>query len=79
MSTLPSNPEIAIDRGVPRAAAVIDIGATSIRMAIAEIHPDGQVRTLDTLTQPMDLGREAFENRRLSRKTIERSAFVLQR
>lgn len=79
MSTLPSNPEIAIDRGVPRAAAVIDIGATSIRMAIAEIHPDGQVRTLDTLTQPMDLGREAFENRRLSRKTIERSAAVLQR
>ena len=36
-----------MERGVPRAAAVIDIGATSIRMAIAEIHADGQVRTLD--------------------------------
>ena len=66
MSILPSNPDFAVERGVPRAAAVIDIGATSIRMAIAEIYSDGQVRTLDTLTQPMDLGREAFENRRFS-------------
>jgi len=79
MSILPSNPDVAVERGAPRAAAVIDIGATSIRMAIAEIHSDGQVRTLDTLTQPMDLGREAFENRRLSRKSIERSAAVLHR
>ena len=79
MSTSPSNSEFVIERGVPRAAAVIDIGATSIRMAIAEIHPDGKVRTLDTLAQPMDLGREAFENRRLSRKSIERSAAVLHR
>ena len=64
---------------LPRAAAVIDIGATSIRMAIAEIHPSGEVRTLDTLMQPVDLGREAFENRRISRKSIEKSASVLQR
>lgn len=63
----------------PRAAAVIDIGATSIRMAIAEIHPDGEVRTLDTLVQAVDLGREAFENRRISRKSIEKSASVLRR
>ena len=59
--------------------AVIDIGATSIRMAIAEIHSDGTVRTLDTLVQSVDLGREAFENRRLSRKSIEQSASVLRR
>ncbi len=38
-----------------------------------------QVRTLDTLVQAVDLGREAFENRRISRKSIERSAAVLQR
>lgn len=61
---------------VPRPVAVIDIGATSIRMAIAEIH-GGEVRTLDTLVQTVDLGREAFANRRLSRKSIERSASVL--
>lgn len=67
------------ESGVPRPAAVIDIGATSIRMAIAEIHPDGHVRTLDTLVQPVNLGREAFENRRISRKSIERSVDILRR
>ena len=30
----------------PRTVAVIDIGATSIRLAIAEISAAGQVRTL---------------------------------
>ena len=48
-------------------------------MAIAEIHSSGDVRTLDTLIQAVDLGREAFENRRISRKSIEQSAAVLQR
>ncbi|MCG8649099.1 MAG: Ppx/GppA family phosphatase [Pirellulales bacterium] len=63
----------------PRPVAVIDIGATSIRMAIAEIHPDGDVRTLDTLVQAVDLGREAFDTRRLSRKSIEKAISVLKR
>ncbi len=61
----------------PRPVAVIDIGATSIRMAIAEIS-DGDVRTLDTLVQSVDLGREAFDSRRLSRKSIEKAAAVLK-
>ncbi len=63
----------------PRPAAVIDIGATSIRMAIAEIHPNGHVRTLETLVQSVNIGREAFENRRITRKSIERCAAILQR
>ena len=63
----------------PRPAAVIDIGATSIRMAVAEIRPGGEVRTLDTLVQSVDLGRDAFENRRLSRQSIEKSVAVLRR
>jgi len=62
-----------------RPVAVIDIGATSIRMSIAEISRDGSVRTLDTLVQAVDLGREAFGNRRISRLTIERSASILRR
>ncbi|QDT02771.1 Exopolyphosphatase [Rubripirellula lacrimiformis] len=63
----------------PRTVAVIDIGATSIRMAIAEIYPDGQSRTLETLVQSVELGHEAFDNRRLSRRSIEKSASVLKR
>lgn len=63
----------------PRTVAVIDIGAISIRMAVAEIHADGHIRTLESLLQPVDLGREAFGTRRLSRQGIERAATVLRR
>lgn len=48
-------------------------------MAIAEIGSEDDVRTLDTLVQSVDLGRDAFENRRIGRKNIERSALVLKR
>ena len=65
--------------GSVRPLAVIDIGATSIRMTVAEIHPDREVRTLDTLVQAIDLGRESFSNRRITRVTIERSASILRR
>jgi exopolyphosphatase/guanosine-5'-triphosphate,3'-diphosphate pyrophosphatase len=47
-------------------------------MAVAEISPSGQVRTLDTLVQSVNLGREAFENRRLTRKSIEKAAAILK-
>jgi exopolyphosphatase / guanosine-5'-triphosphate,3'-diphosphate pyrophosphatase len=68
---------IETDGAIPRPVAVIDIGATSIRMAIAEIQ-NGNVRTLDTLVQSVDLGREAFQSRRLSRASIERSASIFK-
>lgn len=67
------------DRPQVRSVAVIDIGATSIRMSVAELTSDGDFRTLDTLIQAVDLGREAFESRRLSRATIERSVSILRR
>ncbi|TWU51047.1 Exopolyphosphatase [Rubripirellula tenax] len=73
------HPISTVPPGTVRTVAVIDIGATSIRMAIAEIQPNGEFRTLDTLVQSVELGREAFDNRRLSRHSIERSASVLKR
>ena len=86
-SSIPSPPTISVSLTdgpaphslSPRTVAVIDIGAISIRMAVAEIHPDGQIRTLESLLQPVDLGRDAFETRRLSRRGIERAATVLKR
>ena len=74
--SLASSPATRVES--PRPVAVIDIGATSIRMAIAEIREGGEVRKLDTLVQSVDLGREAFEARRLSRKVIEKAASVLK-
>ncbi|QDV81288.1 Exopolyphosphatase [Stieleria magnilauensis] len=62
---------------IQRVVAVIDIGATAMRMAVAEIHAGAKVRMLDQLVQPVQLGKEAFETRRLSRKSTERVVSVL--
>ncbi|WP_168563783.1 Ppx/GppA phosphatase family protein [Crateriforma spongiae] len=59
--------------------AVIDIGAISIRMAVAEIHAGGAVRQLDSLIQPVELGRDSFNQRFLTRGTIEKSVEILRR
>ncbi|MCD0460137.1 Ppx/GppA phosphatase family protein [Roseiconus lacunae] len=68
---------ISTETELPRPVAVIDIGASAIRMAIAEINPNGEVRKLDQLIQPVPLGKETFETRRLSRRSIERVVSVL--
>jgi exopolyphosphatase/guanosine-5'-triphosphate,3'-diphosphate pyrophosphatase len=62
----------------PRTAAVIDIGATSIRMAIGEIQDADHVRTLATLVRPVALGKDAFTTRRLRRSTIEECVRILK-
>ncbi len=61
-----------------RSVAVIDMGASAIRMAIAEIDDAGKVRTLETLTQEVDLGRDAFTRRTLRKATIEQCVNVLR-
>ena len=67
--TAPSS--LSIESSRIRLVAVIDIGATSIRMAIAEIHENGSVRTLDTLTQSVNLGKDTFTRNAIRKETIE--------
>jgi exopolyphosphatase / guanosine-5'-triphosphate,3'-diphosphate pyrophosphatase len=43
-----------------RLVAVIDIGSTSIRMAIAEIDASGKVHTLESVQQAVSLGKDTF-------------------
>ena len=54
-----------------RLAAVIEIGSTSIRMAVAELAPSGTIRTLDTLQQSVPLGKDTFTAGEISRSTME--------
>ncbi len=61
----------------PRMVAVIDVGTTSIRMAIAELN-DGGVRHLEALTQSVAIGKDTFATGRIGRPTIERAVRVLQ-
>lgn len=62
----------------PRPVAVIDIGTTSIRMAIAEIDHEGQFRTLETLSQAVNLGKDTFTKGVIEKSTIEECVRVLR-
>ena len=61
-----------------RSVAVIDIGTSSIRMAIAEIDQEGQIRLLDRLQQAVSLGKDSFTRGRIRRSTIEKCVEVLK-
>src|SRR5678816_499258 len=58
--------------------AVIDIGTSSIRMAIAEIQAGGGVRTLESFSQAVNLGKDTFTRGNISKGTIEDSVRVLK-
>ena len=61
-----------------RSVAVIDIGATSIRMAVAEIRPGGEVRHVDAFSRAVSLGRDSFTRGGIRRSTIEECVRVLK-
>src|SRR5439155_6733433 len=61
-----------------RQVAVIDIGTSSVRMAVAEITAAGQVRQLETLAQAVNLGKDAFISGSISKATIEDCVRVLK-
>jgi exopolyphosphatase/guanosine-5'-triphosphate,3'-diphosphate pyrophosphatase len=58
--------------------AVIDIGATSVRMAIADIDADGNVHLLENLSQAVTLGKDTFTQRRIRKSSIEECVGVLK-
>ncbi|MDA1015458.1 MAG: Ppx/GppA phosphatase family protein [Planctomycetota bacterium] len=58
--------------------AVIDIGTTSIRMAIGEIGGDGHVRTLERLSQAVPLGKDTFTRGSIKQSTRENCVRVLR-
>jgi exopolyphosphatase / guanosine-5'-triphosphate,3'-diphosphate pyrophosphatase len=61
-----------------RQVAVIDIGTSSIRMAVAEINSAGQVRQLETLAQAVNLGKDAFIRSTIGKATVEECVRVLK-
>src|SRR5689334_8325313 len=79
--TAPS-PPAAGAAGVAPAAfpiiSVIDVGASGIRMLLAELHPDGQVRTLEQLERPLALGRETLRTGTLSAASIQKAVNILR-
>ena len=58
--------------------AVIDIGASSVRMQIAEIRADRSVRKLEAFNQAVSLGKDSFVKRKIEKQTIEDCVHVLK-
>ncbi len=58
--------------------AVIDVGASAIRMEIAEIDQQGQVHSLETLQHQVSLGKDTFASGQIDADTIEECAGVLR-
>lgn len=65
------------DGSQPRLVAVIDIGSTSLRMQIAEIHSDRSVRRIESFSQAVSLGEDSFMKRSIEHDTIEDCVKVL--
>jgi len=61
-----------------RLAAVIDIGATAVRMDIAEIDKSGGVRRLESLRKPVRLGKDTFTKGRIEQDTIGQCIAILK-
>jgi exopolyphosphatase / guanosine-5'-triphosphate,3'-diphosphate pyrophosphatase len=58
--------------------AVIDVGTTSIRMAVAEVREGGEIRLLEALSQAVSLGKDTFTTGFISAGTTEQCVRVLR-
>lgn len=59
-----------------RVVAVIDIGASAMRLEVAEINASGEVRSLEALQRPVNLGKDTFAAGCIARATIEECAEI---
>jgi exopolyphosphatase/guanosine-5'-triphosphate,3'-diphosphate pyrophosphatase len=55
----------------PTTVAAIDVGSSSIRMDISEIHPEGSIRILESLSKGVSLGKDTFDTGHLSEETLQ--------
>ena len=61
-----------------RTVAAVDVGATSIRMAVAEMNEEGERRILEELVHPVSLGADTFRVGHLTPKTMRAASKVLK-
>ena len=61
-----------------KVVAAIDIGANAIRMELAEVVPDGPVRTLERLQRAVRLGQDTFRQGHIAPSTIRAAAQILK-
>ncbi len=70
--------ETAPAAAAPRLVAVVDMGASAIRLVVAEIPPEGRVRILEDASRGVLLGKDTFTHGRLGAATIEATLRALE-
>lgn len=58
--------------------AVIDVGSSAIRLAIAEIQANGTARILENASRPVTLGRDVFFGGKISPSTIKQAVEIIR-
>ncbi len=58
--------------------AVIDIGASAIRLVVAEIGAKGEIRVLENLQKTVDFGKDVFSGGSLSQAVMAQGLAILQ-
>ncbi len=66
------------DLAPPKVVGVIDIGANSLRMTIAQVWPDRRIEVLDRAERAVRLGHDTFTSGRLSQRTTNAALAVLR-
>ena len=64
--------------GAPPTLAVIDMGASAIRLVVAESDPDGKVRILEEAARGVLLGKDTFTHGRIMASTMKAAVRVLE-
>jgi exopolyphosphatase/guanosine-5'-triphosphate,3'-diphosphate pyrophosphatase len=72
-----ANFPLPVPNAAPRLVAVIDVGASSLRMQIAEIRSDGSIRKIESFSQALSLGKDSFTRGKITKETIENCVHVL--
>ena len=57
--------------------AAVDIGSNSIRMALAEVSPDGKIKVLERVQRAVHLGQDTFVSGRLATRTMNAAISIL--
>jgi len=56
---------------------VVDIGSNSIRMALAEVEPNGEIKVLERVQRTVHLGQDTFVSGRLAARTMNAAISIL--
>src|SRR5262249_4815211 len=74
----PSTPTL-VPAASPQLVAVLDMGASAIRLVVAEIGTDGSVKTLEEASKGVLLGRDTFSSGTIRAQTVDAALGALEK